>query len=59
MFHDEDIEKLRKEFGKNQKKIDSRKTSKEERRDLIQRNREILNELNDKLLSDYEKGEAK
>lgn len=59
MFHDKDIEKLRKEFGKNQKKIDSRKTSKEERKNLIQRNREILSELNDKLLTDYEKGDVK
>lgn len=58
MFH-EDIQKLRMEFWKNQKKIDSRKTSKEERTNLIQRNREILSELNDKLLTDYEKGEVK
>lgn len=33
--------KLRKEFQENQRKINSRKTSKEERKKLIERNREI------------------
>lgn len=33
--------KLRKEFQENQKRINSKKTSKEERNKLIKRNREI------------------
>lgn len=36
---------LRKEFQENQKRINSRKTSKDERIKLIKRNKEIINSL--------------
>ena len=38
---------LKQQFQKNQRKIDNRKTSKEERKQLIIRNKEILEELNE------------
>lgn len=39
------VKELQKEFWKNQKKIDARKTTKEERRELIQENKKILKKL--------------
>lgn len=39
-------EEIKKQFQKNQKKIDSRKTTKEERKRLIAENRKLLEELN-------------
>lgn len=39
-------EEIKKQFQKNQKKIDSRKTPKEERKQLIKENKKLLEELN-------------
>lgn len=38
---------LKQQFQKNQRKIDNRKTSKEERKQLIIRNKQILEDLNE------------
>lgn len=43
------LELLKKEFQKNQSKINGRKITKEERKELIKRNKEIFNMIGDGL----------